>query len=351
MTSRYTPIEIFTEILSHISENDRQTLLACLLTNRSLYDIASLSLYRTITLSSHSQHSPFHDVETVSDICPLARCQVLLKEAGRSRKRHLLNLAKVLELDGRMGGPFRAVKGDRLRLPSIRTLRVDMSNGRSPVSWGQESRYSSLRGIKPKTIVIKHLSFHGTTCILDLTPKSVLSHISRIIYIIEYKDRDVQFGRANGPSNLIHSFGLHQWLGSLRPAPLTLTTVDIVFWNPSASPNFSTPSNRYTYIRHPVGKTWLDTYFTHIAKQAILSSGQIKFNFVNTGSFDRDAVAVDECEYEVVQKKVREKLLKAIGPTNGEGFGSLSLMEWLEDMRAGGVMIGDVLTDEERRII
>jgi hypothetical protein len=85
----------------------------------------------------------------------------------------------------------------------------------------------------------------------------------------------------------------------------------------------------------------MDRYVRHIGEQPILSSRNVKFNFVNTGSFDTSTSG--QWDYMDVQDIFGEKLLKAVKPKNEEKIQFLSIPDWLKGLRVGGWSVGDVI--------
>ncbi|KAI9636420.1 uncharacterized protein MKK02DRAFT_45127 [Dioszegia hungarica] len=359
------PVEVCGLIVAHIPSSDRRTLYACMRLCRSFYAAASPLLYHTITLSSYSHVTPLLDTKpTAIGRGALSKYRKPVAKSAVKSKPQLLQKVRVLEMDGRIGGPFGGAKA--VVLPNVRTLRIDMSlttllaeqREAGLQTWLDPmltagNYFDNVTGVKPQTIVVKHLAFHEQIEFPNDLPLSTLSNVTRIIYILDYTTWDADyFGRVNGRSNSNPSFGLHNWLDNLSGAPDKLINVDIVFWTAGPGLHFSTPGNKYTYMRRAPGQTWLDSYATHIA-ETFPSSDKINFNFVNTGSFDRHSISAEEWNYSEVEEAFRKKVLGALG-AEAEGnlqpaevVSFIGIPEWMGELKAGGVIRDDVLTEEE----
>jgi hypothetical protein len=359
------PVKVSALMPAHIPCSDRRPLYACVRLCRSFYVAASPLLYHTIVPSSYSHVTPLLDTKsTAIGRGALSKYRKPVAKSAVKPKPQLLQKVRVLEMDGRTGGPFGGAKA--VVLPNVRTLRIDMSLTTLLAEQREEglqtwldpmltagNYFDNLTGVKPRTIVVKHLAFHEQIEFPNDILLSTLSNVTRIIYILGYTTWDADyFGRVNGRSNSIPSFGLHNWLDSLSGAPDKLTGVDIVFWTAGPGLHFSTPGNKYTYMRRVPGQTWLDSYATHIA-ETFPSPGKIKFNLVNTGSFDRHSISAEEWNYSEVEEAFKRKVLRGLG---AEAEGSVQATEvvsfigiprWLSELSADGVTRDDVLTEEE----
>lgn len=355
------PADVLRHILSFIPHTDRRTLLSFLLASRAFYHLASARLYHTVRISSHSHLSPFYDAvppATVSRGALAKRRGAVGNKAVRSRKARLMDDAvKVLEVDGRMDGPFGGVKA--AHLPAVRTMVFDMSHTTIPTkhvegasSEYRERQYELLSSVKPRTIVIKHLSFHQSIDLPDILPATTISNVERLVYMLEVTSWDHQFGRTHGPSGAIQSFGLHQWLDNLSDPPPNLRQVDIIFWSNAPGLTFTVLGNKYVYLRG--AGTWLERYIEHIA-ETLPTGGKFRFNFVNTGAFDHHAVRLLAGGYDAVQAAFAARLLRELGP-NKKGEPKLeevvrfsSVQEWFDDMQRDVVDKWDLLSAAEVR--
>lgn len=288
----------------------------------------------------------------------MARTSGTVVKTGRSNKARLLDEVRVLDLDGRMDGRFWL--GGTMKLPALRTLRIDMSL--TNLRYTREDlfefcRYGQLVHIKPTTIVLKHLRFHQYINVLDELPLPTIRDVTRIIYLVDYTAADAEFGLGRGSSCWTNDIGFVQWTSCLHYHFWRhVDTVDIVFWTDAPNRRFSAPSNVYTQMKQQrEAETWLDRYIADIARDTILSEGTIKVNLVNTGSFDDGSIPADKWSYKVAQRAFIKKLNKHLahwGKVKGckakkVRVGSIST--WMGALGKGGVKLEDVLTDEEIR--
>lgn len=181
MSAQLLPADVVHHILSFLSPNDRKSYHSCLLTCRYFYSIAAPHLYHALRISSYDHRSPFFDADPVTPPSrgALAKRRGAVGKVTRSRKGRLLDGVKVVEVDGKVDGPFGGIKA--VQLPSVRTLVFDMSSTQLQAdrqeyrTWvdgnkGDSDAYDNLAGMKPKTIALRHLSFHEITDLPDCLP-------------------------------------------------------------------------------------------------------------------------------------------------------------------------------------